>query len=161
MTTEASRVHPRDPPRAGVSPFEGLVANETNQNYFSFEMTALTDPVADAPRVLSKAVLRAAEILGLTQKELARTLGTSPASLSRLAQGRRTLDMDSKQGELGLLLVRVFRSADALLGGNDADLRAWFHAPNLHLRGVPAERVQTVEGLVELAAYLDALRGKL
>jgi Antitoxin Xre/MbcA/ParS C-terminal toxin-binding domain/Antitoxin Xre-like helix-turn-helix domain len=115
----------------------------------------------DAAPVLSKAVLRAANLLGLSQKDLSRALGTSPASLSRLVQGRRALDPSSKQGELALLLVRVFRSADALLGGNERDLRAWFHAPNVHLRGIPAERVQTVEGLVEVAAYLDALRGKL
>lgn len=123
------------------------------------DVAAATHPEAGA--VLSKAVLSAADRLGLTQKQLARTLGTSAASLCRLAQGRRTLDPNSKQGELGLLLVRVFRGGDALLGGNEHDLRAWFHAPNVHLRGVPAERVQTVEGLVDVAAYLDALRGKL
>jgi len=115
---------------------------------------------ADAA-VLRGAVLRAAELLGLSQKELAAVLGVSPATLSRLAGGGRGLDPASKEGELALLLVRVFRSLDALLGGHEAHLRAWFHAPNAHLGGIPAMCVRTVTGLVNVAEYLDAMRGKL
>jgi len=40
-------------------------------------------------------------------------------------------------------------------------VRAWFHAANAHLGGVPATRVQTVTGLVHVAEYLDGMRGKL
>ena len=56
---------------------------------------------------------------------------------------------------------RIFRALDALLGGKEPDVRAWFHAANAHLGGVPAERVQTIPGLVHVAEYLDAMRGKL
>ncbi len=115
----------------------------------------------DPGRVLGKAVLRAAAELGLSMKELGRVLGTSAASLSRLGHGRRALDPASKEGELALLVVRVFRSVDALLGGSGEAVRAWMRAGNTHLGGVPAERIQSVEGLVEVAGYLDAMRGKL
>ena len=128
-------------------------------------MSAIGIPVArarpDAATVLTRAVLRAADIVGLTQKDTAAVLGVSPASLSRLASGGRLLTPTSKEGELGLLLVRVFRAADALLGGKEAAVRTWFHAPNVHLGGAPAERVRTIEGLVHVAEYLDAMRGKL
>jgi len=118
-------------------------------------------PHPDASAVLTRAVLRAAGILGLSQKETARIIGVSAATMSRLANRGRGLPPDSKEGECALLLVRIFRGLDALLGGKEADVREWFHASNRHLGGVPARRVQTVEGLVHVAEYLDAMRGKL
>src|SRR4051812_46193032 len=111
--------------------------------------------------VLTKAVLRAADLLGLTQKDLAGILGLSGATVSRLGAGDRTLEPDTKEGELALLFLRVFRSLDALLGGREEGMRAWLHAENTHIGGVPAARVHSVEGLVEVAQYLDAMRGKL
>ena len=62
--------------------------------------------------VLSKAFLRASERLGLTQKYQARILGLSAASLSRLARGEREVDVEGKEGELALLLVRLYRSLE-------------------------------------------------
>jgi hypothetical protein len=67
--------------------------------------------------------------------------------------------LESKEGELGLLFLRVFRSLDALVGGNLEQARAWLRAENDHLRGVPLQRMHKVEGLVDVADYLDALRG--
>ena len=110
--------------------------------------------------VVTKAVRRAASALGLSQKELARVVGVSEATVSRLAAGRH-LDAKKKEGELAILLVRVFRSIDALVGGSEEKSRAWFCAHNTHLGGTPRHRVQTVEGLVHVAQYLDAMRGKL
>jgi len=120
-----------------------------------------TRPRTDPGAVLSRALLRAAEVLGLAQKDTARIIGISTATMSRLASGERVLQPESKEGELALLLIRVVRSLDALLGGKAEDVRAWFHAANAHLGAVPAARVQTVEGLVHVAEYLDAMRGKL
>jgi transcriptional regulator with XRE-family HTH domain len=104
-------------------------------------------------------VRRAAERLGLTQKDLAAVLGVSPATLSRLS--RRPLDPRSKEGELAILFVRLYRSLDALLGSNAEACRRWFHAPNRHLGGVPAELVRSITGLVHAIEYLDAMRGKV
>ena len=67
----------------------------------------------------------------------------------------------SKEGELALLFIRVYRSLDALMGGDDVRSRAWLHAVNAHLGGVPAERLTSVEGLVDVVQYLDAVRGRL
>lgn len=110
--------------------------------------------------VLAKAVLSAAARLGLRNRHLAQVLGASEASVSRLHRGR-TIDPATKQGELALLFLRVYRSLDALVGGDDAKARAWLGAENTHLSGVPAERIRTVEGLVDVVQYLDALRGRL
>jgi hypothetical protein len=118
------------------------------------------DAVPAAERVLTKATRRAASHLGLSQKELARILGVSEATVSRLGHGK-LLEPEKKEGELALLFLRVYRGLDALVGGSEEKARAWFGAANDHLGGVPRERVQTAEGLVHVAQYLDAMRGKL
>lgn len=123
-------------------------------------MTAPQQPAPAAGPVLTKALLSAAERLGLRHRHLAMVLGTSEASVSRLQSGRG-LDPESKEGELALLFLRMYRSLDALVGGDDAKARAWLRADNHHVRGVPVERIRTVEGLVDVVQYLDAMRGRL
>lgn len=108
--------------------------------------------------VLTKALLRAAGLLDLPPAALARVLGISEASVSRLANGTRSIAPDSKEGELALLLVRVYRSLDALVGGDDAQRRAWMHGANRALNGTPSDLVRSAEGLVAVAAYLDGMR---
>jgi hypothetical protein len=115
-----------------------------------------TDPAS----VLTKAILRASDSLGMSQGELGVVLGISAASVSRL-HGSRTVSPSAKEGELGILFLRVFRSLDSLLGGDEAGCRAWLRAPNHHLGGVPVELIQTVEGLARVVEYLDAMRGKV
>ncbi|MBX3247690.1 MAG: DUF2384 domain-containing protein [Myxococcales bacterium] len=114
----------------------------------------------DPAEVLTTATLRVAAKLGLSQRALSDILGVSPATLSRLGRGR-TIDPTRKEGELAVLLVRVFRSLDALVGGDEAKARAWLDAENTHLGGVPRERLRTVQGLVDVVGYLDAMRGHL
>jgi len=119
---------------------------------------ALPAPAPDA--VLTKALLRAAERLGLRNRDLALILGASESSISRLGR-RRRIQPESKEGELALLFLRLYRSLDALAGGADETARSWLTAPNDHLGGVPAELIKRAEGLVDVVQYLDAMRGKL
>ena len=122
-------------------------------------VTAVRGPVS-AEAVLAKATMAAARRLGLSHRDLAGVLGTSEASISRLSRDR-PLRAGRGEAELAALFVRLFRSLDALTGGDEAKARAWFTAHNHHLGAVPAERVQSVEGLVDVVQYLDAIRGKL
>jgi hypothetical protein len=114
----------------------------------------------DPGAVLAKAALSAAKRLGLGNRQLGQILGSSEASVSRLHR-ERALRPAGREAELAALFVRLFRSLDALVGGDEAKARAWFEAPNDHLGGIPAERVASVEGLVGVVQYLDAMRGKL
>ena len=108
--------------------------------------------------VLGKALLRAAGLLDLNNAALARILGVSEASVSRLASGARSIDPQSKEGELALLLIRVYRSLDALVGSDAGQRKAWLHSPNRALNGTPAELIQSAAGLVAVVGYLDAMR---
>ena len=86
----------------------------------------------------------------------------SSASASRPSRaslrGERPLPPGSKEGELAALLVRVYRSLDALVGNDDGKRAAWMGSYNRALGGVPRDLVQTAEGLVGTLNYLDGLR---
>jgi hypothetical protein len=125
-------------------------------------MSAPVRPSAqpDPAPVLAKAVLSAAGRLGVRNRQLAAIIGSSEASVSRLQHGRG-LDPNTKEGELALLFLRLYRSLDALVGGDDDKARRWLSSENTHLGGVPAARIHTVEGLVDVVQYLDAMRGRL
>jgi plasmid maintenance system antidote protein VapI len=115
----------------------------------------------DRGEVLAKATARAAELLGLNGSALATVIGASEATVSRIVRGERGLAPESKSGELAALLVRLYRSLDALVG-NDAQRRLdWMHSPNRALNGVPAELIRKAQGLVAVVAYLDAMRAPL
>jgi len=110
--------------------------------------------------VLAKATVAAATRLGIRSRQLGEIIGTSEASVSRLRSGRG-LDPSRKEGEIALLFLRLYRSLDALVGGDDVKARSWLHSANDHIGGVPADRIRTVEGLVDVVQYLDAMRGRL
>lgn len=118
-------------------------------------------PRSQQDAVVSKAIVRVMTALDLTQRELAEIIGLHESSISRLVAGTAQVSADSTEGELSLLAIRVFRSLDALVGGDHDKARAWLRAPNTALGGTPKERMQRVEGLVGVADYLDAMRGKL
>ncbi len=114
----------------------------------------------EAEAVLTRAVLRAASLLGLSAGLVARVLGVSEASVSRLGAGTRRIAPDSKEGELALLLVRAYRSLDALVGADDAQRRAWMTSDNAALGGRPVDLIQRADGLVTVVAYLDGMRAE-
>lgn len=114
-----------------------------------------------AAAVLGKAVVRSAGLLGLNGARLAAAIGVSESSVSRLAAGARTIELGSKEAELAALVVRCFRSLDALVGGDDARRRAWMASHNRALNGVPRDLVTSAQGLVATVAYLDRMRAPL
>ena len=105
---------------------------------------------------LSKAVLRAADKLKVSQAALSLILGLSEATVSRMKKGDYALQAGSKPFELGVLFVRLFRSLDAIVGGDEAAASAWLANPNLALGATPAEKIRSVPGLMNVIDYLDA-----
>lgn len=115
----------------------------------------------EAERVLTAAVLRAAELLGVTQAELAGVLGVSPATVSRMGAGRYSLQPDRKEWQLGALFVRMFRSLDSITGGRDDLSRAWLRGQNKALAGAPLAMLNDIERFVRVVQYLDASRAQV
>jgi hypothetical protein len=118
------------------------------------------DPKADGALV-AKAAVRAAARLDIANKELARILGLSEASISRMARGAFDLVPEQKPFELALLFVRLYRSLDSIAGGDVAVARGWLRAENTALGGAPLARIVTIPGLMETIAYLDARRAPI
>ena len=117
--------------------------------------------VASESEVVTKASLRAAERLGVAQAVLGRIIGVSEASVSRMSAGAYWLAPGEKSFELAVLFVRLFRSLDAMAGGDEAVARAWLRNPNLALGAEPLTLMQTVTGLVQVVGYLDAHRARI
>lgn len=122
----------------------------------AIEQQTATTPVANV--VLSKAVARAAERLDVSRSLLARVLGVSPATVTRLYKGNYLLEQERKEWEFALLFVRVFRSLDSILG-DESTARKWLNSENRGLNGRPIELIRSTEGLVRVVQYLDASRG--
>ncbi|RYF71279.1 MAG: DUF2384 domain-containing protein [Comamonadaceae bacterium] len=116
---------------------------------------------ADPGEVLAKATARASQLLGLSGAALARVLGVSEATVSRVLKGEKPIKPESKEGELALLLVRVYRSVDALVGTDDAKRRAWMEGHNKALGGQPCKLVERADGLVATLNYLDGMRAPI
>ncbi len=123
-------------------------------------MPALHTPKPMPDAVLAKAVLKSAEQLGLKQAELAAILGVHRTAISRLKQ-TMSLAPESKQGELALLLVRIARALFTLTGGDQEWIRHFMHAPNTATGGIPAKQIESVQGLITVLQFVDALRGKV
>jgi hypothetical protein len=115
----------------------------------------LTQATADGP-VLTRAVLRAGARLGLTKRAIGRIIGVSEATVSRMGSGDYVLARGRKPFELAVLLVRLFRSVDAIVGGNEETARSWLRSENIALGAAPIEKIQTISGLTDVIAYLDA-----
>ena len=113
-----------------------------------------TDP--NEAQVLAKAVLNACKVLGIGQAELGRVIGRDRSTLIRSG-----VDPVSHSGQLSLMLVRCYRSLYALMGGDAEQMRHWMHTHNHHTGGIPAEQCRSIEGLVHVCDYLDAIRGKV
>ena len=118
------------------------------------------NPHPSSALVLTKAVIRAAERLALTQVSLAQVLGLSAATIHRMVAGSYELQPSRKEWELALLFVRVFRSLDSLVG-DERTARAWLGSPNAALAGRPIELITQTEGLVRVVHYLDVSRGRI
>jgi hypothetical protein len=121
-------------------------------------LTETTPAAAAQGTVTTKAALRAAGRLGLSSKMLGRIIGVSEATVSRMGTGAYTLSPGDKPFELAVLFIRLFRSLDAMVGGDEAAATAWLKHENLALGDAPLRLIQSVSGLVHVLAYLDARR---
>ena len=108
--------------------------------------------------VVTKAAVRAADLLGLSNKVLSNVLGVSEATVSRMKRDGYVLRKEQKSFELAVLFLRLYRSLDAIVGGDDAIAESWLRNENTVLAEKPITLIQDIAGLLHVIAYLDARR---
>jgi len=123
-------------------------------------MSALKQLKPTPESVLAKALLNASEQLGLKQVELAAVLGVHRTAISRLKQNQ-SLDPLSKQGEIALLIVRIARALFALTGGDKEWIKHFMHTHNNITGDIPAKQIKSIQGLMTVLQFVDAIRGKV
>ena len=112
--------------------------------------------------VLTKAVIRAAERLGVAGKDLAPVLGVSATTVSRMKKDEFT----STGGHQGIRTRHPLRSALSL-ARRHRRRRGYRCAPmalgnpNTVLYGRPAEKIKTIVGLLDVVAYLDLRKARV
>ncbi len=108
--------------------------------------------------MVTKAVIRAADQLGLSNKDLTNVLGISEATASRMKRGGYVFRPNQKPFELAVLFIRLFRSLDAIVGGDSAVAQSWLRNDNTVLGARPVDLMRSIAGLLHVIAYLDARR---
>ena len=111
--------------------------------------------------VLTKAILNLATFYDLTGKDLCHIIGISESTVTRLNQGKAFLSPSTKEGEIALLLLRVYRGLNSLIGNNHDKAKLWLNSDNKYFKRKPIEQLKSIAGLVEVVNYIDAMRGTL
>jgi hypothetical protein len=126
--------------------------------------TSMNTGAATADRreaVLTTATVRAADLLRVSNTLLGAVIGVSAPTVSRMKNGGYLLTDGSKPFEMAQLFLRLFRSLDSIVGGDDEAARSWLTTENRSLGGRPIDLIQKVVGLVATVTYLDTHRAVL
>ncbi len=126
-----------------------------------FKMKTISSTQHKEEIVLSKALCNLAKFYSLTGKDLGKIIGISEPSASRLSQGKKLISPHTKEGEIALLLLRIYRSLNAMVGNNHEKAKLWLNSQNKYFKNKPIEEIKTIPGLIRVLNYLDAMRGKL
>ena len=114
---------------------------------------------ASTASVLAEAILNTADLLGLSQTQLATVMGLDLASINTL-EFSAVLEPTSAQGEAGLLLIRLYQSLSTLTGGDSEWIDYFMNAFNTATDGVPTQQIQTREGLEKVLMVVEALNNR-
>jgi Protein of unknown function (DUF2384) len=107
-----------------------------------------------SPATLTKALLRAAQELGLSA-DLSSLLQSSPDDIASLQSGARVLDAQREEWMRALKIVSLFRTLVSLVGTTER-ARAWLGSPNQALGASPIELLRSSDA-ERVHRYLDAV----
>ena len=106
--------------------------------------------------ILTKAVLKAALLLEISDKIMAEILGLR--SITSLQSGANALQPKSQEFKEAVMFVRLFTSLHDIVGGDQKVAISWLRNHNFALNGLPIDIIKTPTGLRDVIAYLDSRR---
>lgn len=110
----------------------------------------------DPKVVLARALFNAADHLGLKHAQIASVIGLHGSSINRL-KSKLILDPATKQGELALLLIRVYDRVYTLSGGDSEWIFYFMNSYNEVTKGIPIQQIQSITGLFTVLNFVDAI----
>ncbi|WP_111828220.1 DUF2384 domain-containing protein [Acinetobacter colistiniresistens] len=114
---------------------------------------------ASTATVLAEAVLKTADLLGLSQTQLAAVMGLDLMSMNQI-EFSAVLEPTSSQGKTGLLLIRLYQGLSALTGGDSEWIDYFMNAFNTATDGFPIQQIQTRKGLEKVLMVVEALNNR-
>lgn len=113
------------------------------------------DSSTKASATLSKAVVRSAEYLGITDS-LSFILGLDSETVHSLCEGTYVLNQErTNEWESAVLFVRLFIVLDTVMG-NQVTARAWLHGFNTAFAQPPIDEIRSLKGLASVVEYLES-----
>jgi hypothetical protein len=106
-------------------------------------------------KVLTRATLRAAEMLGLDNLELARTIGMAVDQVDLLRSAELLIQPVSSAGQRSLLIIRLQVALAALLGEDQIAGTQWLRTNNKAIGGIPLDTMSLEAGLTRVVAQLE------
>lgn len=114
---------------------------------------------ASTTMVLAEAVLKTANLLGLSNTQLAAVMGLDLMSMNQI-EFSAVLEPTSSQGKTGLLLIRLYQGLSALTGGDSEWIDYFMNAFNTATNGVPFQQIQNRKGLEKVLMVVEALNNR-
>ena len=114
---------------------------------------------ASTTMVLAEAVLKTANLLGLSNTQLTAVMGLDLASMNQI-EFSAVLEPTSAHGEAGLLLIRLYQSLSALTGGDSEWIDYFMNACNTATDGIPIQQIQNRKGLEKVLMVVEALNNR-
>lgn len=115
---------------------------------------------ANAELVLASTLKNLQAQFGWSQERMASTLFVHRNQLQKLYN--YGIDPSCVQGQIAVMLIRIFRGLVALIGNDCKNLCHWLNTKNKAFNDdTPQEKLSSLEGMVSVMQYLDAMRGKI
>lgn len=103
---------------------------------------------------IAKSTFRVKEALSLSEKQLATLLGINIQTLTKISIEQDIVESDTY--ESALLLISVYRSLYAKLGGSNPAMIHWLNSENSDFDGKPPLRIMaTPDGIQKIIDYLE------
>lgn len=113
------------------------------------------EQMTNSEKVLAKAVLTAAQKIGLTHDQLAMILDIN-LSITNIDCCRFSLP----QKEVALKLIRITVAVDTLSGGNISAIQHFMKYPNKITKGIPLDQIQNISELETVLQFVEGLQAK-
>ena len=111
----------------------------------------------DKSKVLVKASWKAAEQLGLKPEQFIKILHLESVDVN-LSEATLMLDPNSKQEEIALILIRIYKAIYTLNGGDIEWIHHFLNSTNLLTGGIPMEQLKSMDGLLSVLNTVESLQ---